>query len=151
MVYSIALLLLVLGLIVAVPALRKLLYMQQIKKNSKTTLGRVKSIGIALNPAASLLGMFVASEMVDHQRPLITYEPMEGKEMSVEVRPSNFLSRRKYEVDEAIEVVYDRSDPWRAYPIREWAATARDLWLSLALSVLAGILWIMGRAYNLPF
>jgi hypothetical protein len=151
MIYSLSLLLLVLGLVVGIPALRKIISMRQIKKNSGTTLGNVVSTKSAMNTAGWLMGMVSASEMVNHERPLVTYQPPHEKEMSVEVIPSNFLSRRKYTAGESVEVAYDLSEPWRAFLIREWTATTRDLRLGMLMSVTAVILWIVGRLYNLPF
>jgi hypothetical protein len=104
-----------------------------------------------MNSAGWLMGMVSASEMVNHQRLLVAYQSPPGKEMSIEVVPSNFLSRRKYTAGEAVEVRYDLSEPWRAYLIREWRATAREVGLGAALSIGAVILWIVGRVYNLPF
>jgi hypothetical protein len=104
-----------------------------------------------MNTGGWLMGGITANEMVNHQRPLVTYQSPQGKEMSVEVVPSNFLSRRKYQAGEAVGVVYDLSEPWRAYLAREWTASARDLGIGTALSVVAAIMWIVGRAYNMPF
>jgi hypothetical protein len=151
MIYGFSLLLLILGLVVGVPALRKIIYMLQIKKNSATTLGNVISTKSAMNTAGWLMGMVSASEMVNHERPLVTYQPPHEKEMSIEVIPSNFLSRRKYTAGESVEVAYDLSEPWRAYLVREWAAANRDLWIGIAMSIVAVVLWIIGRVYNLPF
>lgn len=151
MIYGFALLLMILGLIVSIPALRRLLRMQSIKKKSRVTLGRVDSRASAMNTGGWLMGAVSANEMVNHERPLVTYQPSPGKEMSIEVIPSNFLSGRKYTVGEAVEVAFDLTEPWRAYLIREWRATVRDLWLGSAISVVAVILWVVGRVYNLPF
>ena len=151
MIYGISLLLLVLGLVVAIPALKKLLYMQSIKKNSQITLGRVDSRNSAMNTGGWLMGMVSASEMVNHERPLVTYQPPQEKEMSIEVVPSNFLSGRKYQVGESVDVAYDMDEPWRAYLIREWATAIRDFWIATGILVVAVILWIVGRVYNLPF
>ena len=151
MIYGFSLLLMVLGLVVAIPALRKLLYMQSIRNKSRIILGRVESTKSAMNTAGWLMGAVSASEMVNHQRPLVTYRPLEGKEMSVDVVPSTFLSRRKYKVGEAVEVAFDQSEPWRAFLVREWTAAARDLWIGMTIGATAVILWIVGRVYNLPF
>jgi hypothetical protein len=151
MIYGISMLLFVLGLAVTIPALRKIMYMYTIRKNSVSTTGNVLSTSSAMNSAGWLMGMVSASEMVNHQRLLVAYQSPQGKEMSIEVVPSNFLSRRKYTAGEAVEVRYDLSEPWRAYLIREWRATAREVGLGAALSIGAVILWIVGRVYNLPF
>jgi hypothetical protein len=151
MIYGISLLLFILGLVVTIPALRKLFRMRGIKKQSQVTLGRVESADNAINIQRSFMGMFVADEVINHQRPIIRYQPAQSEEMSVEVIPSTFLSGRKYENGEEVEVVFDLSEPWRAYPVREWAAAARDLWIGIAISVAAVVLWVLGRVYNLPF
>ena len=151
MIYGISMLLLVLGIVVALPAFRKLVYMRRIKKTSQTALGRVESTDNAIQGQRSFMGMFVADEVVNHQKPLIRYQPAQEKEMSIEVIPSTFLSARKYEAGESVEVAYDLSEPWRAYPLREWTATARDLWIGTILMIVGIALWIVGRAYNLPF
>lgn len=104
-----------------------------------------------MNTAGWLLGSVSASEFVNHERPLITYESPDGKELSIEVIPSNFLSRRKYIVGESVEVAYDPFEPWRAYVVREWRAAIRDFSIGTILSIVAIVLWILGRIYNLPF
>lgn len=151
MIYGIALLLIVLGLIVASSALRKLIRMQGIRKNSSRTPGTVESTASAMNTGGWLLGAVSASEMVNHQRPLVSYHPDAGTEMSIEFVPSNFLSRRKYKAGESVDVAYDLAEPWHAYVVREWAAAWRDVWLGSALSILGLFLWIAGRIYDMPF
>jgi hypothetical protein len=150
MIYAFSLLFVILGLLVAIPALRKLIYMQGIKTKSEVTTGRVMSIPNVMKRGGWWMSIF-AMEVVNHDRPLITYQPVKGKEMSLDVVPSNFLSGRKYKTGQSVEVAYDLSEPWRAYPVREWSATARDLWIGIAISIVGVILWIVGRAYNLPF
>lgn len=151
MIYNLSLLLTVLGLVVGSPALKRMRYMLTIKKNSGRTTGNVVSTKSAMNTAGWLFGMVSASEMVNHDRPLVTYQPPHGKEMSIDVVPSNFLSRRRYRTGDSVEVAYDLTEPWRAYVVREWMATARDLWIGAAMSIVGVILWIVGRVYNLPF
>ena len=151
MIYGFSLLLLVLGLLVGVPAWRKIMYMFRIKKNSGKTLGKVVSTQSAMNTAGWLMGEVSASEIVNHQRPLVTYQSPQGREMSVEVIPSNFLSRRKYQAGESVEVAYDLAEPWRAYVVREWTATNRELGIGAVMSIVGVALWIVGRVYNLPF
>lgn len=151
MIYNFSLLLTVLGMVVGIPALRRLLRMLTIRKNSGTTTGSVVSTKSAMNSAGWLMGMVSASEMVNHDRPLVTYQSPEGKEMSIEVVPSNFLSRRKYRVGEPVEVAYDLSEPWHAYLVREWRATLRELGIGTVAFLVGVILWILGRIYNLPF
>ncbi len=151
MIYGIALLLFILGLVIDIPAVRRLAHMFAIRKNSRLTTGNVASTKSAINTAGWLFGAISASEVVNHERPLVTYQPSQGKEMSVEVIPSNFLSRQKYTAGEAVEVAYDASQPWRAYVIREWNATLHEIWISTGILVIAIILWIVGQAYNMPW
>ncbi len=151
MIYGLSLLLLVLALVVGVPAMRRFASMLTIKKNSGTTVGNVASRESAMNTGGWLLGAVSASEVVNHERPLVTYQAPAGKEMSVEVIPSNFLSQRKYITGETVEVVYDRSEPWHAYLTREWSATLREIWISIGIVAVAVILWIVGLAYDLPW
>lgn len=151
MIYNFSLLLTVLGLVVGVPALRRLRYMLTINKNSSTTLGSVISTESAMNSAGWLFGMASASEIVNHDRPLVTYQSPDGEEMSIEVVPSNFLSRRKYRIGESVEVAYDLSEPWHAYLIREWRATLRDFGIGTASFLVGLSLWIIGRVFKLPF
>ena len=127
------------------------MYMLRIKNNSGRTMGNVASTSSAMNTAGWLMGGASAHEIVNHQRPLVTYQSPQGKEMSIDVIPSNFLSRRKYQVGESVEVAYDVSEPWRAYVVREWTATNRDLWIGAVISILGVALWMIGRVYNLPF
>jgi hypothetical protein len=151
MIYGIAMLLIVLGLLVASSALRKIIRMQKIKRNSRRTQGTVESTASAMNTGGWLLGAVSASEMVNHQRPLVSYHPDAGTEMSIEFVPSNFLSGRKYRAGDFVDVAYDRAEPWRAFVVREWAAAWRDAWLGSALSILGIFLWVAGRIYDMPF
>jgi len=151
MIYNLSLLLTILGLVVAIPALRRTRHMLTIKKNSGITIGNVVSTKSAMNTAGWLFGMASASEIVNHDRPLVTYQAPDGKEMSVDVVPSNFLSGRKYVTGESVEVAYDLEEPWRAYLVREWRAAWRDFWIGSLLFILGVGLWVIGRVYNLPF
>ncbi len=151
MIYGISLLLLILGLVVGVPAIRRFASMLAIKKKSGKTVGNVASRESAINTGGWLLGAVSASEVVNHERPLVTYQAPAGKEMSVEVIPSNFLSRRKYTTGETVEVAYDLSEPWHAYVTREWNATLREIWIGIGILVIAAILWIVGYVYHLPW
>ncbi len=151
MIYGFSLLFLLLGLVVSIPALRKLLYMQAIKKKCAVTTGRVVSTKSAMNPAGWLFGTIAAVEVVNHERLLVSYRSPAGKEMSVTMVPSNFLSRRSYSPDESVEVAYDRGEPWRAYVIREWKAALREISIGAGVIVVAIVLWIIGYAYNLPW
>jgi hypothetical protein len=151
MIYGISMLLLGLGLLVAIPASRRIMYMSKITNNSGRTMGKVVSTRSAMNSAGWLMGGVSANEIVNHQRPLVTYHSPQGREMSIEVIPSNFLSTRKYKEGESVEVAYDLSEPWRAYLVREWSASVRDFWIGTALTIAAVTLWIVGRVYNLPF
>jgi hypothetical protein len=90
MIYGISMLLFVLGLVVGVPALRRMMYMFTIRKHSGSTMGNVLSTKSAMNTGGWLMGMVTASEMVNHQRPLVTYQSPQGKEMSLEVIPVIF-------------------------------------------------------------
>jgi hypothetical protein len=151
MIYNLSLLLSILGLVVGIPALRRLMHMLTIRQNSRMVTGSVISTKSAMNSAGWLMGMVSASEMVNHDRPLVTYRFPEGKEMSIEVVPSNFLSSRRYRIGETVEVAYDRSEPWHAYLVREWRATLRELGIGTVTFLVGVILWIIGRIYNLPF
>ncbi len=151
MIYGIALLLLILGLVIDIPAVRRLSHMFAIRKNSRLTNGNVASTKSAISTAGWLFGAISASEVVNHERPLVTYQTSQGKEMSVEVVPSNFLSRQKYTAGESVDVAYDVSQPWRAYVVREWSATLREMWIGAGILALAIVLWIVGQAYNMPW
>ncbi|HEU4745905.1 MAG TPA: hypothetical protein VFS61_11755 [Anaerolineales bacterium] len=48
-------------------------------------------------------------------------------------------------------MAYDLSEPWRADVVRECTATNRELWIGAVLSIAGIALWVIGRAYNLPF
>jgi hypothetical protein len=151
MMYSLSFLLFILGLLVGFPALRKIRHILVIRKRCEITMGNVVSTTSAMNTAGWLMGMVSASELVNQQRPLVSYHAPGGKELSIEVIPSNFLSGRKYRAGESIEVAYDRLEPWHAYAVQEWTAAWRELGIGAAISVLAILMWIMGRVYNLPF
>lgn len=151
MIYGLSLLLLALGLVVGIPAVRRLVNMFAIKKNSGMTTGNIVTTKSAISSAGWLFGAISASEIVNHERPLVTYQTSQDREMSVEVIPSNFLSSQKYMTGEVVEVAYDLSEPWHAYLIREWNATLREIWISTGILVIAIILWIVGYAYDLPW
>lgn len=66
MIYGLSLLPLVLGLLVGVPAVRKLMYIFSIRKNSGSTMGNVVSTKSGMNTAGWLMGGVSASEIVNH-------------------------------------------------------------------------------------
>ena len=144
MIYGFSLLILLLGLVVGIPALRKMVYMRDIKKNGVSTMGNVKS-------TKSAMGWMWAAEFGNQDRPLISYQSPEGNEMILEVTTSSVLPKRNYQPGEAVEVLFDVTRPGRAYLLREWKAVLSDIWIGIGALITAIFLWVVGRVYNLPF
>ena len=152
MIYAFSLLISVLALTFFIPALKKIVLMRDVAQNGKVATGKIVSTKSAMNSAGWLFGMVGASEMVNHDRLLVSYQSDRGREISIEVIPSSrFRSKQGYASGQAVEVKYDSSNPWRAYLVNEWSAAHRDFLISAAGVVFGIALWIVGRYYNLPF
>lgn len=145
MIYGISLLLIVLSLVMGIPSIRELLKMQDIKKNSATTQGRVSS-------SKNLLGRGTWTAALGNQdRPRIQYYSPSGAEQVLEVKTNSIFPTRRYETGQALEVTYDSDHPSRSYVTQERIVALRELRLSSGALVIGLILWIIGRVYNLPF
>lgn len=145
MIYGFSLLLIVLGLVMGIPAIRQLLNMQNIQKNSAITRGRVSS-------SKNLLGNGTWTAALGNQdRPLIQYYLPSGAELVLEVNTNSIFPKRRYEVGRALEVTYDSAHPSRAYVTQEWTVALRELWMSSGALVIGVVFCIIGRVYNLPF
>ena len=163
MIYGISLLLIVLSVVMCIPAIRRLLKMQDIKTNRATTQGRVLSSNSLLGlqggriavprehtRSASAWGWWTA-ELGNQDRPLIQYRSNSGAELLLEVTASSVFYQRRYETGEAVEVTYDSTCPSRAYPTQEWKIASRELWLGSGALIVGIILWVIGRIYSMPF
>ena len=144
MIYVFSFLLLLLGLVFGIPALRKLIYIRTINKTGVTTRGQVISTSSALGR-----GWWTAG-LGNQDRPLIRYQSSTGTEFLLEVTTSSAWFKSNYQSGELVEVRYDQNTPGRAYSVREWQAVQSDLWIGSASLAAAIILWIIGRVYNLP-
>jgi hypothetical protein len=121
-----------------------MLYMQDVNKNSATTSGRVVS-------SKSATGWLWMAEFGNQDRPLVSYQSPQGTELMLEVTTSSVLPTRRYEPDQALEVMYDLDRPGRAYLVAEWKVVLREIWLGSGALVAGIILWVIGRLLNLPF
>ena len=142
MIYGLALLLALLGLVTGVPGLRQILRMRRINQNAGSTTGYVSSTGNAL-------GWLWTSDFGSVTRPNINYESPSGKEMALEVATSSMFTFHRYEDGMSVEVVYDKSSPWDAYAQPEWKANFQDLWIGLAALALSTALVLVGRIFGL--
>jgi hypothetical protein len=137
MIYGISLLLIWLGLVMGIPASQQLLNMQDIKRNSVTTQGRVSS-------SKNLLGLGIWTVALGNQdRPLIQYYSPSSTELLLEVKTNSIFPIRRYETGQALEVTYDSARPSLAFVTQGWTVALRELWLS------SGAL-VIGRVYHLP-
>lgn len=143
MIFVFSLLFLLLGLTFGIPALRKWMFMREVQKNSVSTLGTVVS-------TKSATGWLWAASFGNQDRPLIRYQSATGTEMILEVTTSNFIPQRSYKPGEAVEILYDKTRPGRAFTTRDWKATLIDLWVGIGTLTLSVILYSIGRIYNLP-
>lgn len=145
MIYSFSFLLILLGLVMCIPAIRRLLNMQDINRNSATTQGQVLS-------SSDLVGRGTwAAGLGNLDRSLIRYYSPSDTEMVLEVRTKSILPITRYEAGQALEITYDKASPGRAYITEEWKNALRDLWLGAGALFVGVMLWIIGRVYNLPF
>lgn len=145
MIYGISLLLMVLGLVMALPSIGRLLSMKDIKKDSTTTQGQV----LSSNDLAGR-GMWAAG-LGNLNRFFIRYYSPSDTELVLEASTKSILPISRYEVGQAVDITYDTDNPGRAFITEEWSLALRDLWLGAGTVVLGVILWIIGRTYNLPF
>ena len=144
MIYGFSLLFVLLGLVLILPALRKLAFMRDVNKNKGVTTGSVIS-------TKSAMGWMWVVSFGNQDRPLIRYESPTGTELILEVTTSSVLPMRRYENGETVEVVYDREHPGRAYAVRERKFALDDLWAGGVALVVAIALWVVGRMYSMPF
>ncbi len=143
MIYGFSFLLFILGLATGIPAIAPLLRMRGIKKDSATTNGLVQ---VNDNTSGGLLTSFLGKT----RYPQILYEAPGGKELSIEVWDNSIYRLYRYKSGESVEVIYDKTAPWLAYPRKEWDNTLRDLWTAGAELLVAVALWNIGIALHLP-
>jgi len=143
MIYGIALLLFILGLVTVIPAIPQFSRMKKIKQNSVNTTGLVSwtpnSTGIRM---ASFLGSTHYTQ--------ISYRTLDGKECKIEVVDSSNFNWYRYQSGESVGVVYNKNFPWEAYVIKEWKNALRDLWMGSGELLVAITLYYIGVAFNLP-
>lgn len=144
MIYGFSLLFVLLGLVLCIPAARKLLRMREINRNNAVTTGLVTS-------ASSALGWLWTSGFGSSTRPLIKYQSPKGIDIILEVADSSMFTFRKDEPGMAVEVVFDVTVPGRAYAKPDWRSVLQDLWLGLGALFLAAVLWIGGLLLKAPF
>lgn len=145
MIYGFSLLFIVLSLVMFFPAVKRLLNMKDIRKNSTTTQGQVLSSNDLVGR-----GMWAAG-LGNLNRSFIRYYSLSNTELVLEAITKSILPISRYEAGQALGITYDTNNPGRAFITEEWNLAIRDLWLGAGTFVLGIILWIVGRLYNLPF
>ena len=143
MIYAIALLLFILGLVSVIPAIPQFLRMQKIKQNSLTTTGLV-----SLTPNSA--GVRMAAFLGNTNHPQISYRTLDEKEYSIEIVDSSNFNKYRYESGESVKVVYNKKSPSEAYLTKEWNAILRDLWVGGGELLVSLVLLYIGIAFNLP-
>ena len=143
MIYGFSVLLFILGLATGIPAIAPLLRMRKIKEVSSSTSGLVQ-----VND--DLSGGLMTSFLGRTRHPQILYEAPNGKELSIEVWDNSAFRLYRYKSGDSVEVVYDKTAPWLAYPRKEWDSMLRDLWTAGAEVLVAIVLWNIGTALHLP-
>ena len=162
MIFVFSFLLIVLGPVMFIPAIRQLLNMQDINKNRATSQGKVLSLNSLFGPqggrmdahngqprSASAWGYWTMG-FGNQDRPLIQYHSHSGAELVLEVIASSMLYKNRYEIRQTVEITYDSTRPGRAYVTQEWKFALRELWLGSGALIIGIILWVIGRVYNLP-
>jgi hypothetical protein len=144
MIYGISLLLGLLSLVLLIPAVRQILRMREINRNSAFTSGMVVS-------SKSAVGWMWTAAFGNQDRPLIRYQSPKGAEMILEVVASSILPVRRYEPGQSLTVIYDKDMPGRAYAQPEMDVMKREIFLGIRALALAVGLWIIGRIFNMPF
>lgn len=143
MAYGIAALLFILGLATGIPAIAPFLRMRKIKGDSAIATGIVH---VNDNPTGGLMTSFLGKT----RHPQIVYEDPNGKELSIEVWDNSIYRLYRYKSGEAVQVIYDKSTPWLAYPHKEWDGALRDLWMGGGEVLTAIVIWNVAVALNLP-
>jgi hypothetical protein len=143
MAYGIAALLFILGLATALPAIAPFLRMRKIKEGSAIATGIVH---VNDNPTGGLMTSFLGKT----RHPQIVYEDPNGKELSIEVWDNSIYRLYRYKSGEAVQVIYDKTAPWLAYPRKEWNGALRDLWLGGGEVLAAIVIWNVATALHLP-
>ncbi len=138
MFYVFSVLFFILGLSTGIPAILLFRRMENVRKQSSTAPGVVRSIG---NYRGFLFGRSV--------RPLVAFR-VQDTEHLVEMTDSSGFFNPRYEAGEAVKVVYHKETPWKAYLTLEWALTRRDLWKAAAEIILAAVLWAVGVSLGIP-
>ncbi len=143
MAYGIAALLFILGLATGIPAIAPFLRMRKIKGDSAIATGIVH---VNDNPTGGLMTSFLGKT----RHPQIVYEDPNGKELSIEVWDNSIYRLYRYKSGEAVQVIYDKSAPWLAYPHKEWDGALRDLWMGGGEVLTAIVIWNVAAALHLP-
>jgi hypothetical protein len=125
MLEGLALLIFIYTLTVSLPAFGKLRNMLDIRRNSKTAIGLLAQANSTRNLLASPLDGIA-------YRSVIRYQPEKGPALELFFRDHNLLMSKRYSLGDSVEVIYDAAAPYRAYPIADWKAALRDMWLSVS-------------------
>ncbi len=149
MIYGIALLLFILGLATGIPAIPQLLRMRKIKQNSSTTTGVVQLNSGSHSNTGTMTGL-MSSILGKVSYPQFFYRTQDEKERTIEVVDSSNFQSHRYKSGEAVEIVYDKDAPWRAYVQKEWDNAFRDLWKAGGELLIAAILLAIGLIFKLP-
>ena len=143
MIFVFSFLFMLMGLVFGIPAFRKWLFMREVRRNGANTQGTVLT-------TKSATGWLWAATFGNQDRPRVRYQSPTGTEMILEVTTSNFIPQRSYEPGEVVDVIYDTTQPGRAFTVRDSKATVVDLWVGIGTLTLSIALYVIGRVYNLP-
>ena len=139
MIYAFSVLFFILGLATGIPAIILFRRMENVRKDSSTVSGVVRSTG---NYPGFLFGRSV--------RPLVAFH-VQDTEHLVEMTDNSGFFNPRYEAGKTVKVVYNKEAPWKAYLTNEWNFTRRDLWTAAGEIVFAAVLWGVGIYFGLPF
>jgi hypothetical protein len=143
MIYGFSMLFFLLGMVLLIPAARKLLFMRAINRNPATTAGTVIS-------SKSSMGWMWTASFGNQDRPLVRYQSPRGSDLVLEVTAGSILPQRRYEPGSMVTVVYDRDMPGSAYLQNEQQAARRDLRGGILALIGSILLAVIGVVFNFP-
>ena len=138
MLEGLALLVAIYGLTMLLPALSMLRKMREINKNGRSVPGTVINVSNTRNMLAGPAGGTAHRTRIQY-RPPSAEEPYE-----IYQRDHNLLMSKDYSQGETVEVIYDASAPYKAYPKLEWTNTLKDF-RSAGICFIVSILFLVLR------
>ena len=126
-----------------IPALRHILRMMEINRNGTTTIGEARSV-------RRKLGTMLGWEFGESKQFSVYYLSPTKKELVIEFVTSSFYTHPSFKGNQGVEVIFDKDSPSCAYAKPEWEMNVRELWITSIGMVVAIVLWVIGKALNLP-